>query len=207
MPHKPIITAFDLEGCLVPEIWIGLAEKTGIEELRLTTRDISDYNVLMKKRLGILEEHGLTIRDLQEVIGGLSPLPGAPEFLDWLRDQAQLVILSDTFYEFAAPLMVQLNRPTLFCHTLLIDGPSGKIQDYRLRVDNGKKGAVRGFQENGFFVIAVGDSYNDTDMLGQADRGILFHAPDNVIKDFPHFPSCDGYAELKAKLQEYFKSA
>ncbi|MEM8498647.1 MAG: bifunctional phosphoserine phosphatase/homoserine phosphotransferase ThrH [Pseudomonadota bacterium] len=193
------IACLDLEGVLVPEIWIGLAERTGIEELRATTRDIPDYTQLMRQRLGLLEKHQLGYHDLQEVIGGLAPLPGAIEFVEWLRERFQLVILSDTFYEFAKPLMRQLGWPTLLCHRLDIDD-SGKVTDFHLRQSDPKRQAVMAFQGLHYRVIAAGDSYNDTTMLSQAEAGILFSAPDNVRQEFPQFPAVDGYDELCAEF-------
>ena len=206
MSDKPVLFAMDLEGCLVPEIWIGVAEKTGIAELRLTTRDISDYDELMQRRLKIMDTHDLKIGDIQEVIGALGPLPGALDFVDYVRERFPLVILSDTFYEFADPLMKQLGRPTLLCHTLHIE-ETGRISGYRLRTVDGKRGAVRGFQENGFFVIAAGDSYNDMSMLKQADRGILFRAPANVIAEFSQFPSCVDYTALEETIDRFAREA
>ncbi|MCB1172838.1 MAG: bifunctional phosphoserine phosphatase/homoserine phosphotransferase ThrH [Leptospiraceae bacterium] len=199
--QRPILVATDMEGCLVPEIWIGLAEKTGIAELRLTTRDISDYDELMQGRLKILDEHGISLHDLEAVIAAMGPLPGAREYLDWLRARVPLVILSDTFYEFARPLMKALDEPCLFCHTLTID-ENDRIRGYRLRTTDGKRGAVEGFRTNGFSVIAIGDSYNDTSMLRAADQGILFRAPANVRAEFPQFPHCSEYAELISLLVE-----
>ncbi|MFK7731216.1 MAG: bifunctional phosphoserine phosphatase/homoserine phosphotransferase ThrH [Pseudomonadales bacterium] len=193
------IACLDLEGVLVPEIWIGLAERTGIEELRATTRDIPDYTQLMRQRLGLLEKHRLGYADLQEVIGGLEPLPGAIEFVDWLRERFQLVILSDTFYEFAKPLMRQLGWPTLLCHRLQID-ESGKVTDFHLRQSDPKRHAVMAFQGLHYRVIAAGDSYNDTTMLAQAEAGILFSAPDKVREEFPQFPAVDSYEELQSEF-------
>ena len=167
------IACLDLEGVLIPEIWINVAEKTGIQELLATTRDIPDYDVLMTQRLRILEENGLTILVIQEVIDSLGPLEGAKDFLDWLKSEFQVVILSDTFYEFAKPLMRQLDFPTLFCLRLGID-ESGKIEAYHLRMPDQKREAVKRFHELNFQVIASGDSYNDTTMLSEADQGILF---------------------------------
>ncbi|MEM9284131.1 MAG: bifunctional phosphoserine phosphatase/homoserine phosphotransferase ThrH [Verrucomicrobiota bacterium] len=190
------IACLDLEGVLIPEIWINVADKTGIDELLATTRDIPDYDVLMRQRLDILDQHGLTIQDLQSVIAELSPLEGACEFLAWLKSEFQVVILSDTFYEFAGPLMKQLDYPTLFCHRLGI-GDSGQVEDYFLRMPDQKREAVKRFHELKFKVIAAGDSYNDTTMLGEADRGILFCPPDNVIEEFPQFPVARDYSELK----------
>lgn len=190
------IACLDLEGVLVPEIWINVARKTGIDDLLATTRDIPDYDVLMTQRLRILDEHGLRLGDVQEVIGSLAPLEGAGEFLEWLKSEFQVVILSDTFYEFARPLMRQLGYPTLFCHRLGI-GPDGRIEAYHLRLPDQKREAVRRFHELKFRVIAAGDSYNDTTMLNEADRGILFCPPQNVIEEFPQFPVTTDYAQLK----------
>ncbi|MEC5125404.1 bifunctional phosphoserine phosphatase/homoserine phosphotransferase ThrH [Verrucomicrobiales bacterium BCK34] len=192
-----LIACLDLEGVLIPEIWINVAERTGIDALLATTRDIPDYDVLMKQRLRICEENGLTISDIQEVIDSLGPLEGAKDFLDWLKSEFQVVILSDTFYEFAHPLMRQLDFPTLFCHKLGID-ESGKITDYHLRMPDQKREAVKRFHELQFKVIATGDSYNDTTMLSEADRGILFSPPQNVIDEFPQFPVALDYVALKA---------
>lgn len=197
---RPALVATDMEGCLVPEIWIGLAEKTGIDALKLTTRDIPDYDELMQKRLGILHEHGIGMCDLEVVIASMEPLAGAYDYLQWLRDKVPVIILSDTFYEFAKPLMRKLNLPCLFCHTLNIDA-RGSIKNYQLRTVDGKRGAVAGFQDNGFRVISIGDSYNDTSMLLKADHGILFRAPDNVIKEFPQFPHVGEYKDLKQLLE------
>ncbi len=194
------IAALDLEGVLIPEIWINVAHKTGIDELLATTRDIPDYDVLMQQRLRILSEHGLGVNEIQEVIGELTPLEGAPEFLDWLRERFQVVILSDTFYEFAKPLMGQLGNPTLFCHNLEIDEESGKIINYHLRMPDQKREAVKRFHELNFQVIATGDSYNDTTMLGEADQGILFCPPDNVIAEFPQFPVALNYDGLREEF-------
>jgi len=193
-----IVACLDLEGVLVPEIWIAFAEKTGIEKLRLTTRDIPDYNELMKGRLDILNENKLLLSDIQEVIKDISPLPGAKDFLDWLKSEFQVIILSDTFNQFAAPLMAQLDYPTLFCHDLIIDG-SGRINDFQLRIPDAKTKAVMAIQGLNLKVIAAGDSYNDTGMLKQADAGILFRAPNNVIQEFPQFPvtlDYDGFKKL-----------
>ncbi|WP_417598655.1 bifunctional phosphoserine phosphatase/homoserine phosphotransferase ThrH [Oceanospirillum sp.] len=190
------LACLDLEGVLIPEIWIAFAEKTGIEALKATTRDIPDYDVLMKQRLRILDENGLKLPDIQAVIAELEPLEGAKEFTDWLRERFQLVILSDTFYEFAAPLMAQLGFPTLLCHKLEVDD-EGRITDYTLRQRDPKRQSVRAFQLLNYRVIAAGDSYNDTTMLAQAEQGILFHAPDNVIAEFPQFPAVHTYDDLK----------
>lgn len=190
------LACLDLEGVLIPEIWIAFAEETGIEELKATTRDIPDYDVLMKQRLRILDEHGLTLPQIQDTISRLAPLEGAREFIDWLRERFQVVILSDTFYEFAAPLMKQLGYPALLCHKLEVD-ESGCITDYTLRQRDPKRQSVRAFQLLNYRVIATGDSYNDTTMLTQAESGILFHAPDNVIAEFPQFPAVHTYEDLK----------
>jgi len=199
------IACLDLEGVLVPEVWINFAERTGIEELRLTTRDVPDYDALMTRRLSILEENDLRLADIQKVISGMSPLPGAEEFLDWLRERAQVVILSDTFYQFAAPLMRQLGWPTLFCHRLEI-GEGGRVSSYRLRQKDGKRQAIKAFHQLNFRVIAVGDSYNDTTMLSEADAGILFRPPDNVIEEFPQFPVARSYDELRSEFQRAIES-
>ena len=191
-----IIACLDLEGVLIPEIWINVAERTGIEALRLTTRDEPDYDVLMGKRLAILQEQGLGIADIQAVIASLEPLQGARDFLDWLRERFQVVILSDTFYQFADPFMRTLGRPTLFCHDLEIDA-AGRVQGYRLRMADQKRHAVEAFRSLSFQSIAAGDSYNDTSMLGAADAGILFCPPDNVIREFPQFPVTHDYEELR----------
>ena len=193
-----IVACLDLEGVLVPEIWIAFAEKTGIEKLRLTTRDIPDYNELMQGRLDILNENNLLLSDIQEVIKDISPLPGAKDFLDWLKSEFQVIILSDTFNQFAGPLMTQLDYPTIFCHDLIID-ETGKINDFQLRIHDAKTKAVEAIQGLNLKVIAAGDSYNDTGMLKQADAGILFRAPQNVIEEFPQFPvtlDYDGFKKL-----------
>lgn len=193
------LACLDLEGVLIPEIWIAFAEETGIEELKATTRDIPDYDVLMKQRLRILDENGLTLPQIQDTISRLSPLEGAREFIDWLRERFQVVILSDTFYEFAAPLMKQLGYPTLLCHKLEVN-EQGRITDYTLRQRDPKRQSVRAFQLLNYRVIATGDSYNDTTMLAQAESGILFHAPQNVIEEFPQFPAVHSYEDLKAEF-------
>ncbi|MCH8499064.1 MAG: bifunctional phosphoserine phosphatase/homoserine phosphotransferase ThrH [Marinobacter sp.] len=195
------LACLDLEGVLIPEIWIAFAEKTGIEELKATTRDIPDYDVLMKQRLRLLDQHGFGLPEIQEVIGTLDPLDGAREFLDWLRERFQVVILSDTFYEFAMPLMAKLGFPTLLCHKLEVDD-KGRITNYLLRQRDPKRQSVRAFQLLNYRVIAAGDSYNDTTMLAQAEAGILFHAPDNVIAEFPQFPAVHTFEDLKAKFLE-----
>ena len=193
------LACLDLEGVLIPEIWIAFAEETGIEELKATTRDIPDYDVLMKQRLRILDENGLTLPQIQDTISRLSPLEGARDFVDWLRERYQVVILSDTFYEFAAPLMKQLGYPTLLCHKLEVN-EQGRITDYTLRQRDPKRQSVRAFQLLNYRVVATGDSYNDTTMLEQAEAGILFHAPQNVIEEFPQYPAVHSYEDLKAEF-------
>jgi phosphoserine/homoserine phosphotransferase len=193
------LVCLDLEGVLVPEIWIAFSERTGIPELRRTTRDEPDYDKLMKFRLDLLAKHQLGLPDIQKVIAAMGPMPGAKEFLDELRREFQVIILSDTFYEFAMPLMQQLGLPTLFCHKLETDS-RGVVVDYHLRMPNQKKESVKRFKELNFKVIAAGDSYNDTAMLGEAHAGILFHPPENVIREFPQFPVTMNYAELRAEI-------
>ena len=191
-----IVACLDLEGVLVPEIWIAFAEKTGIEKLKLTTRDIPDYNELMRGRLDILNKNNFLLTDIQEVINEITPLPGAKEFLGWLESEFQVIILSDTFNQFAGPLMAQLNYPTLFCHDLIID-EIGRVEDFQLRIPDAKTKAVKALQGINLKVIAAGDSYNDTGMLKQAEAGILFRAPDNVVEEFPQFPVTHNYDEFK----------
>jgi phosphoserine/homoserine phosphotransferase len=193
------IACLDLEGVLVPEIWINVAERTGIDALRRTTRDEPDYDVLMRGRLRILAEHRLGLADIQQVIAGMQPLPGAADFLAWLRERFQVVVLSDTFYEFAEPLMVQLGRPTLLCHRLETDA-AGRIVAYHIRLPDQKRRAVQAFRGLNFRVVAVGDSYNDTAMLAEADAGILFRPPQNVIDEFPQFPVTRSYDDLRAAI-------
>jgi phosphoserine/homoserine phosphotransferase len=199
------IACLDLEGVLVPEIWINFAERTGIDDLRATTRDIPDYDVLMRQRLDILDRHGLKLADIQDVISGMGPLEGAKDFLDSLRERFQVIILSDTFYEFAAPLMRQLGHPTLMCHKLSID-EEGRVADYCLRMPDQKREAVKALHGLKFQVIAAGDSYNDTTMLSEADAGILFCPPQNVIDEFPQFPVTTTYDELSAAFDRAAKS-
>ena len=202
MISMPAIVAMDLEGVLVPEIWIAVAEKTGIEKLRLTTRDISDYDQLMRGRLRILRENGLTLADIQAVIRTVDPLPGAKTFLDWVRSTTQAIILSDTFYEFAAPLMAKLGYPALFCNSLEAD-EQNNIAAYHLRQADGKRKAVAALKSLDFRVLCVGDSYNDTTMLAIADRGILFRPPENVIAEFPQYPVMREYDELRSCIADY----
>lgn len=193
------IVCSDLEGVYVPEIWINVALMTGIEELKLTTRDISDYDVLMKGRLELLKRHGLTLHDIQNVISQLSPLPGATEFLDWLRSQTQLILVSDTFIEFAGPLIEKLGRPTLLCHHLTTD-KDGKIIDYNLRQKEAKKKVVEALHNLNFKVIAIGDSYNDIAMLRKADHGILYNPPRNVIDEHGDLMIVNSYNDLKNSI-------
>ena len=197
--QKPVLACLDLEGVLVPEIWINVALKTGIEELKLTTREMPDYDALMKRRLAILAEHKLTIADVQQVIDNMGPLEGASAFMAWLRERCQVIILSDTFYEFARPLMRQLGLPTLFCNQLEIDG-GGRILAHHMRLQNQKKHSVVAFKALNFFTIAAGDAYNDTAMLAEADAGFFFRPPEHLPKEFPQFPVTRTYAELQARF-------
>jgi phosphoserine/homoserine phosphotransferase len=200
-PRQAIVT-LDVEGVLVPEIWIAVADRTGIEGLRRTTRDEPDYDVLMRYRLDLLAEHGLTMSLIQDVIGGLTPMDGAVEFLDELRSETQVVLLSDTFEQFARPLMRQLGWPTVLCHRLVVE--DDRIVGYQLRQPNQKQRSVEAFHALNYRVIAAGDSYNDTTMLGAADAGYLFHAPPNVIAEFPQFPALDTYDDLFAAIRSHF---
>ena len=195
------IVCSDLEGVFVPEIWVNVSNHTGIDELKLTTRDISDYNVLMKRRLELLKKYGLTLRDVQNVISLLKPLPGALEFIDWLRSKTQLIVVSDTFSEFADPLMRQLGRPTLFCHHLTTDS-EGNITDYNLRQENGKKHVVEALQSLNYKVIAIGDSYNDISMLKSADYGILYNPPQSVAYENNDLQVVKTYASLKRIISQ-----
>lgn len=196
-----IVACLDLEGVLVPEVWLAVADQTGIEELRLTTRDIPDYDELMQGRLKILAEHGITLSQIQEIISQMDPLEGAEEFLRWLRERWQVIILSDTFYDFMATMMKRLDYPTLFCHDLVIE--NDMIVDYRLRQRNQKQHAVAALQSLNFKCIATGDSYNDTTMLGQADAGALFKPSRQVADEFKQFPVANNYVELR----EFFENA
>jgi phosphoserine/homoserine phosphotransferase len=200
------IVCLDLEGVLVPEIWIEFSERTKIPELRRTTRDEPDYDKLMKYRLDILRQHQLGLPDIQKVIAEMGPMAGAREFVDGLREDYQVIILSDTFYEFAHPLMRQLGWPTLFCHSLEADA-AGMLVNYHLRMPNQKQEAVKRFKELNFKTVAAGDSYNDTAMLGEAHGGILFHPPENVIREFPQFPVTKSYAELRTEIDKAFAKA
>lgn len=192
----------DLEGVWVPEVWINVAKKTGIDELKLTTRDITDYDVLMKHRIKILKQHNLTLKDIQNVIGTIQPLDGAKEMLDWIRSVAQIHIVSDTFVEFADPLMAQLGRPSLFCNYLTISC-DGMVEGYNLRQCDQKREVAKAFKQMNYEVVAFGDSYNDISMLQEADHGILYRPPQNVMDDYPDFPVAQNYNELRAMLLQY----
>jgi len=195
---KQSIVTLDMEGVLTPEIWIAVAERTGIPELRRTTREEPDYDKLMNYRIGIMDRHGVTLSRIQEVIGGLEPLPGALDFLEDLRRRTQVIILSDTFEQFAQPLMRRMGWPTLLCHRLVVE--NDRIAGYRLRMPDQKRRAVEALQGLNYRVIAAGDSYNDTTMLGQADHGFLFHAPANVVREFPSFPALESYDDLLKRI-------
>lgn len=197
------IVCLDLEGVLVPEIWIEFADMTGIKELRATTRDYSDYDELMQMRLSVLDKNNLGMNEIQQVISKVEPMPGAKAFLDSIRSKYQLVILSDTYYEFAKPLMVQLGMPTLFCHQLQV-ADNGRIENYLLRIDDHKRKSVEAFKGLNFKTVAAGDSYNDTSMLKVADTGILFRAPDNVIAEFPQFDTATEYDHLEQLIDASF---
>ena len=190
------ILLFDLEGVFTPEVWINVALKTGIDELKVTTRDEPDYNKLMKKRLKILKENGITLKNIQEIIAGMELLPGAREFIDWVRTVTQVIVVTDSYVEFAMPLLEKLGYPTCFCHNLETNG-EGIITDYKLRIENMKKETVKALKQMNYKVIATGDSYNDVAMLIEADNGILFRPPDNVVEEFPQFPVVTDYSELK----------
>lgn len=191
----------DLEGVFVPEMWIEVAEKTGIPELKLTTRDVSDYDELMQKRLQVLKENNLKLQDIQKIIENVKPFEGARELLDWLREKTQVAIVSDTFTEFAKPLMKQLGWPTLFCNSLVVD-KEGNITDYKMRLEDGKRRVAEAIGSLNYDVIGMGDSYNDIKMLQQAKHGILFSPPENVVKEFPDLPVANDYKELKEKLSK-----
>lgn len=199
------MVCLDLEGVLVPEVWINFAERTGIEELRLTTRDIPNYDQLMRGRLAILAKHKLGLHEIQQVISGMEPFDGARAFLDRLRSDHQVIILSDTFYEFAMPLMHKLGLPTLFCHRLEVDA-RGAIVDYQLRQPDPKRQAITALKSLNYRIVAAGDSYNDTTMLSAADAGILFRAPDNVVREFPQFPLVTTYGELSNAIRRSSQS-
>jgi phosphoserine/homoserine phosphotransferase len=205
MHRKPTIIAMDFEGVLIPEIWIAVAEKTGIEKLRLTTREVPDYDALMKGRIRILKEHHVTLMDIQKVIGTVELLDGASDFISWARKKTQVIILTDSFYEFVKPFMSKLEYPTIFSNSLEVD-ERGVIKDYHLRQRDGKRKALLAFKSIGFEVISIGDSYNDTTMLSEADLGILFRPSRSVAKDFPQFRVCDTYDELKKYIGDYLGS-
>jgi phosphoserine/homoserine phosphotransferase len=205
MYTKPAILAMDFEGVLIPEIWIAVAERTGIEKLRLTTRDVADYDELMRGRIEILSSNGLFLKDIQEVIAGIDPLKGAAEFLTWARRATQVIILTDSFYEFVRPIMPKLEHPVIFCNSLATD-EGGAIVDYRLRQKDGKRKAVISFKDIGFRVAAVGDSYNDTTMLGEADLGILFRPSRKVVQEFPRFKVFHEYSDLRECIDGYLRS-
>lgn len=196
-----LLVTMDLEGCLVPEIWIAVAHKMGIEELLLTTREINDYNQLMQHRLQLLDRYNIKLQDIQAVIEKIDPLPGAQELVDWLRSQVPFIILSDSYYEFAMPLIKKLGYPTLFCHALSVER-DGRISSYRLRGEDSKRSAVRSFQENGFFVVSVGDAYNDLTMLQAADSGYFLHAPEKLAAQYSQISSCRNYDELTSQLKK-----
>lgn len=200
MEKQQSLVALDAEGVLIPEVWIAIAEATGIEALQRTTRDEPDYDILMKGRLDTLAEHGVTMTQIQEIIDGLDALPGACAFLDELRKRTQVIILSDTFEQFGVPMMCHLNRPTMLCHRLVVK--NDMIVDYTIRIEDPKRTAVRAFQSLNYRVVAAGDSYNDTTMLTEADAGFLFHAPQNVIDEFPQFPALDNYDDLLNALTD-----
>ncbi len=201
------IVCLDLEGVLTPEVWINVAKKTGIDELKLTTRDISDYDVLMKKRLKILKENNITLTDIQNIISGMDLLPGAKEFLDQLRSVTQIIILSDTFIEFAhKTFMKKLGYPILLCHSLEVEKESGIIMNYKIRLKDQKRKTVEALKKLNYTVIAAGDSYNDTGMLNEADFGILFRPPENVIREFPQFPVVTEYSDFKKLIFENLKT-
>ncbi len=199
--QKPAVVCLDLEGVLVPEIWINVAVKTGIEDLKVTTREMPDYDKLMRQRLNILDRHALKIGDIQDVIAKMGPLEGAIDFLAWLRERYQVIILSDTFYQFAQPLMRQLGFPTLFCNQLEID-ENGRIVNYHMRMMDPKKHAVAALKALNFFTMAAGDSYNDTAMLGEADLGFFFRPPDHLPDEFPLFPVTQNYEELQQRFAQ-----
>jgi phosphoserine / homoserine phosphotransferase len=200
---KQSLATLDMEGVLTPEIWIAVAEKTQIPDLRRTTRDEPDYDKLMRGRLAILDRHGIKLSDIQNVIGALSPLPGAKAFLDELRPLVPVIILSDTFEQFAQPLMRQLNWPTLFCHRLVVE--NDRIMDYQLRQPDQKRKSVAALKSLNYRVIAAGDSYNDTGMLCEADDGFLIHAPDNVKRDFPELEAVESLPELLQRIKAELK--
>jgi len=203
--RKPIIVALDFESILIPEIWLDVALNTGIKELEITTRECPDFKKLMQKRIMVLREHGLKLRDIQEIIKKAEPLPGSIEFVDWLYENFQFIILSETFHEFAKPFLKKFHYPTIFCHSLVID-KQGHIVDYHIRESGDKKSAVQALKSIGFYVIAIGDSYNDLEMLQAADEGVLFNASKNVSLEFPHFRSFNKYEDIKKHINDKLKS-
>lgn len=196
------LLAIDLEGILLPEIWIAVAERTGIPQLRLTTRDIDDYDKLMQMRLGILSENKLGLADIQDVIATMDVLPGAQEWLSWVRTKLPVIIITDSYYELVAPFMPKLNYPTIYAHQLEVD-EAGLVVNYHLRTTNGKRKSVDGFRHVGFRTMAVGDSYNDIGMLQGADQGVLFHPSAKVQADYPNFPVALSYAELRHAVEQF----
>lgn len=200
---KQSIVTLDMEGVLTPEIWIAVAERTGIPELRRTTRDEPNYDKLMHYRIDLMDRHGITLSKIQQVIGGLAPLPGAVDFLNALRERVQVIILSDTFEQFAKPLLRQMGWPTLFCNRLVVE--NDRISGYQLRMPDQKKNSVKALQSLNYRVIAAGDSFNDTTMLGQADHGFLIHAPENVVRQFPQFPAVESHADLLRLIDDRLK--
>ncbi len=202
---QPTLLASDLEGVLIPEIWEAVAEKTKIKQLLLTTRDIADYDELMKLRLRVLAEHHITLADIHAVIETVNPLPGALEMIDWIRKQTRLIVITDSFYEFLTPLLPKLGYPTIFAHSLQVDD-QGMLCGYQLRLTQGKRKAVHALKEIGFRVMAFGDSYNDTAMLAEADFGALFNPPAKVVANFPHFPVVTDYEQLKLLATDFLKA-
>jgi phosphoserine/homoserine phosphotransferase len=196
------VVCSDLEGVWIPEVWINVAKKTGIEELKLTTRDIKDYDELMTYRLKVLDKHNLRLQDIQTVIAAINPMDGALETINWIKERTQFILVSDTFSDFAEPIMKQLDRPTLFCHSLETNG-EGQITDYKLRQKDPKRQVVKALRSLNYKVIAFGDSYNDVTMLEEAEVGILFKPPQNVIEDYPQYPVANTYPELKSLLEQY----
>lgn len=203
---RPTLIASDLEGVFLPEIWIAVSEKTGIEQLSLTTRDVADYDELMQMRIRILAEAKLTIQDIHQVIGSLDPLPGAAEMIRWIQERTRLIVLTDSYYEFVSPLLAKLNYPTIFAHSLQINAQQ-MITGYQLRTDHGKRRSVRAFGDLGFRTMAFGDSYNDTAMLAEADQGALYCPPQNVIDEFPQYPTALDYAQLRTLIEEFLQTS
>ncbi len=203
---RPTLIASDLEGVFLPEIWIAVAEKTGIQQLSLTTRDVADYDELMRMRIRVLAEHKLTMRDIHGVIGTMDPLPGAPAMIRWIQKRTRLIVLTDSYYEFVAPVLAKLGYPTIFAHSLQID-ENNMMVGYQLRTEAGKRRAVRAFGDLGFRTMAFGDSYNDTAMLAEADQGALYCPPQKVIDEFPQYPVALDYAQLQRLIEEFLQTA